>query len=113
MQATTWEEAPRLAPVPGVDIRIIGNGMHATMCYIVINPGAVVDWHGHHQEQMGTLIAGSGELTSGGKTVKAKPGAAWFIPPNEEHKFVANGSEAAVIIETFAPARVDYLLAAK
>ena len=52
MQATTWDEAPRLEPVKGVDIRIIGNGMHATMCYIVIHPGAVVDWHGHHQEQI-------------------------------------------------------------
>ncbi|MCJ7732399.1 cupin domain-containing protein, partial [Candidatus Bathyarchaeota archaeon] len=62
---------------------------------------------------MGTLIAGSGELTSGGKTVKAQPGAAWFIPPNEEHKFVANGKEAAVIIETFAPARVDYVIKAR
>lgn len=113
MHATSWEEAKRLEPVPGVDIRIIGNGMHATMCYIVIQPGAVIDWHGHPQEQMGTLVSGSGELISGGKTVKAKPGAVWYIPPNEEHKFEAYGPEAAIVIEVFAPARVDYLLAAK
>ena len=113
MQATTWEEAPRLEPVPGVDIRIIGNAMHATMCYIVVQPGAVIDWHGHQQEQMGTLITGSGELTSGDWSGKAKPGSAWVIPPNEKHKFVADGHEAVVLIETFAPARVDYVLAAK
>jgi len=113
MQDTTWEEAPRFEPVPGVKISIIGNGMYASMCHIVIQPGAVVDWHGHPQEQMGTLISGKGELTSGDKKVSAEPGAAWFIPPNEEHKFETTGDEPAVIIETFAPPRVDYILKAK
>ena len=113
MQATTWDEAPRFEPIQGVDIRVIGNGMHATMCYIVIHPGAVVDWHGHPNEQMGTLISGAGELSTAEKTVKAKPGAAWFIPPNEEHRFETNGDEPAVIIETFAPARVDYVIQVK
>jgi len=113
MKSTTWENAPKFEPVHGVDIRIIGNGMNATMCYIMIQPGAIVDWHGHHQEQMGTLIAGKGVLTSGEDSVKAEPGAAWYIPPNEEHKFESTGDEAAVIIETFAPARVDYLIPAR
>lgn len=113
MQDTTWDEAQSLEPVKGVKISIIGNGMFATMCYIVIQPGAVVDWHGHHQEQMGTLISGKGELKSGGKNVLAEKGAAWYIPPNEEHRFEAKGDEPAVIIETFAPARVDYLIKAK
>jgi len=113
MQPTTWEKAPRFEPIPGVDIRIIGNGMHATMCYIVIHPGAVVDWHGHPHEQMGTLISGKGRLTSGKKVVEGEPGAAWFIPPNEEHKFKTIGDEPAVIIETFAPARTDYVIQAK
>ncbi|HDJ22211.1 MAG TPA: cupin domain-containing protein [Candidatus Bathyarchaeota archaeon] len=113
MKTTEWDKAPSLNPVPGVEISIIGNGMHATMCYIVIQPGGVVDWHTHPHEQMGTLIAGSGELTSGDETVRATPGAAWYIPPGERHRFVANGEEAAVIIETFAPARVDYVIQAR
>jgi len=102
-----------LEPVPGVDIRIIGNGMRATMCYIVIQPSAVLDWHSHPQEQMGTVISGTGELTSGSKTLNAEKGTAWYIPPNEKHRFVATGDQETIIIETFAPARVDYLLAAK
>ncbi|MCW4048590.1 MAG: cupin domain-containing protein [Candidatus Bathyarchaeota archaeon] len=113
MQDTTWEKAPSLEPVPGVKISIIGNGMHASQCYIVIGPGAVVDWHAHPQEQMGTLISGAGELSTRERTVKAKPGAAWFLSPNEEHKFVTTGDEPAIIIETFAPARVDYVIKAK
>lgn len=113
MQDTTWEKAPRLEPVPGVKISIIGNGMYATMCHIVIQPGAVVDWHGHHQEQMGTLISGKGVLTSGDNKVEANVGASWLIPPMEQHKFEAKGEQPAVIIETFAPARVDYVINAK
>ena len=113
MQNTTWDEAPRLEPAPGVKISIIGNGMFATMCHTIIEPGSVVAWHGHHQEQMGTLISGKGVLTSGEKEVQAEVGTAWFIPPNEEHKFVAMGEEPAIIIETFAPARVDYIINSK
>ena len=113
VQPTTWDEAPRFEPFEGVDIRIIGNGMHATQCYIVIHPGAVVDWHQHPHEQMGTLISGAGELSTRDKTIKAKPGAAWFLLPHEEHKFVTKGDEPAVIIETFAPARTDYVIKAK
>ena len=113
VQPTTWDEAPRFEPFEGADIRIIGNGMHATQCYIVIHPGAVVDWHQHPHEQMGTLISGAGELSTRDKTVKAKPGAAWFLSPYEEHKFVTKGDESAVIIETFAPARTDYVIKAK
>ena len=59
---------------------------------------------------MGTLISGAGELSTRSKTVKAKPGAAWFLQPNEEHKFQTTGKEPAVIIETFAPARTDYVI---
>src|SRR4030042_333964 len=110
MQDTNWEKAPSFEPVPEVRISIIGNGMHGTQCYIVIQPGAVVDWHGHPHEQMGTLISGAGELSTRSKTVKAKPGAAWFLQPNEEHKFQTTGKEPAVIIETFAPARTDYVI---
>jgi quercetin dioxygenase-like cupin family protein len=113
VQPTTWDEAPRFEPFEGVDIRIIGNGMHATMCYIVIGPGAVVDWHAHPHEQMGTLISGAGELSTRDRVVKAKPGAAWFLSPHEEHKFVTKGDEPAIIIETFAPARTDYVIKAK
>jgi quercetin dioxygenase-like cupin family protein len=113
MQNTSWERAPSLEPLPGVKIAIIGNGMLATMCYIVIQPGAVVDWHSHHQEQMGTLICGKGTLTSGGKTVKVEKGSAWLISPNEEHRFETVGDHSAIVIETFAPARVDYVINTK
>lgn len=113
VQPTSWDEAPRFEPFEGVDIRILGNGMYATMCYIVIHPGAVVDWHSHPHEQMGTLISGAGELSTRDKVVKGTPGAAWFLSPNEEHKFETKGDEPAVIIETFAPARTDYVIQVK
>jgi len=113
VQPTSWDKAPRFEPIEGVNIRIIGNGMHATMCYIVINPGSVVDWHQHPHEQMGTLISGAGTLSTRDKEVKATVGAAWFLSPHEEHKFETTGDEPAVIIETFAPARVDYVIQAK
>jgi quercetin dioxygenase-like cupin family protein len=113
VEATTWEKAPSCEPVPGVTISIIGNGIHASLCYIVINPGSIVDWHSHPNEQMGTLISGKGELSTPDRTVKATIGAAWKLAPNEEHKFVTTGDEPAIIIEAFSPPRTDYVLKAK
>jgi quercetin dioxygenase-like cupin family protein len=65
------------------------------------------------REQMGTLISGAGTLSTREREVKAKVGAAWFLEPHEEHRFETTGDEPAIIIETFAPARVDYVIQAK
>lgn len=113
MQDTDWGKAPALEPVPGVKISIIGNGHNATLCQIIIQPGAVVDWHSHPNEQLGTLISGQGELSNKERTIKSVPGSAWRLQPFEEHKFITTGDEPAVIIEAFSPPRTDYVIAAK
>ena len=113
MEDTTWTKAPSFEAVPGIQISIIGNGHNASLCYITVQPGAVVDWHSHPHEQMGTLVSGKGELSSRKRTVKVAPGSAWRFPPDEEHKFVGVGGEPAVIIEAFSPPRVDYVIKAK
>lgn len=113
METRTWETAPSLNPVDGVKISIIGDGKNLTYCYISCNPGAVIDNHSHHNEQIGTCIQGQGTLISGGKTLKIKPGLSWLIPPDELHRFTAEGEKDVLLIEAFSPPRKDYTSVAK
>ncbi len=113
MRSRILEEAPKLAPVEGVDMAILGSGERLTLIRIVVEPGAVVPMHSHPNEQIGTCVEGEGELTSGGAVVKARPGASWAIPGGEPHEFVAKGSRPVVIVEAWSPPREDYLAMAK
>ena len=113
METRTWETAPNLNPVEGVKISIIGDGKNLTYCYINCKPGALIDDHSHHNEQIGTCIQGVGTLVSGGKTLKIKPGLSWLIPPNEVHKFTAEGEKEVILIEAFSPPRIDYTSVAR
>jgi quercetin dioxygenase-like cupin family protein len=104
---------PTLETVPGRFGEIIIVGENAMMMRLTVQPNVPTPPHSHPHEQMGTLISGAGTLSTREKEVKATVGAAWFLEPHEEHKFETTGGEPAVIIETFAPARVDYVIQAK
>jgi quercetin dioxygenase-like cupin family protein len=113
METRTWRTAPSLNPVEGVKISIIGDGTNITYCCITCKPGAKIDNHRHHNEQIGTCIQGQGILVSGSNTIKVKPGLSWLVPSNEIHKFIAEGDEEVILIEAFSPPRLDYTSVAK
>jgi quercetin dioxygenase-like cupin family protein len=101
-------EAPRLEPVKGALMALIGDGERMTMIRMEIQPGAIVPDHDHPNEQIGTCVEGTGTLTSGGESVKVEPGVAWVIPADELHSFEADKNNMAVLIEAWNPPREDY-----
>lgn len=113
MKSTSVEKAPRLKPLKGVDMAIIGSGERITLIKILIQPGAAFPEHSHPNEQVGTCLEGVGELVSGGKTLKVEPGVSWTIPGSERHSFRADGDRPIVIYECWSPPREDYLAMAK
>jgi len=113
MRSIRLEEAPTLQPIKGFEMFIIGDGETMTFIKIIVQPGAVIPEHKHHNEQIGTCLEGEGELTSGGETLKVKPGVSWVIPNNEPHSFIALGDKPVVLTEVWSPPRKDYLSMAK
>lgn len=109
MKSTRINEAPRLNPLKGVEMAILGSGERMTLIRIVVQPGAVFPKHSHPNEQIGTCLQGKGELTSGGKSIKVEPGVSWIIPADEPHSFVAKGDTPSFIHEAWSPPREDYL----
>lgn len=109
MKTSKLENAPKLEPLKGVKIKILGTLEELTLCYIEIQPNTKIEAHKHINEQIGTCIGGTGELNSGGKTIKTRPGSSWAIPPNEIHSYINNGEIPVKIVEAFSPKREDYI----
>ena len=101
-------EAPRLEPVKGAHMALIGDGERMTLIRMEFKPGSVVPDHSHSNEQIGTCIEGTGTLTSGGKPLKVESGVSWVIPADELHRFEADKNSMVVIIEAWSPPREDY-----
>ena len=78
-----------------------------TLALIELDPNAVVPEHSHDNEQVGFLVQGSMTFTIGGEVGEIVPGSSWRILANVPHSVVA-GSEGAVLVEVFAPARDDW-----
>jgi len=73
--------------------------------------GAKLPLHSHPHEQTGYLVSGLLELTIGGETFRAFPGASWSISGEVEHSAIAR--EDSVAIEVFSPLREDYMAGTK
>lgn len=108
MKSINIRNAPKLSPVKGLVMDILGSGEKLTLIHMIFQPGVVVPMHSHPNEQIGTCIKGEGTLVSGGKTVRAYPGASWTIPAGEPHEFTA-GAKPVTIIEAWSPPREDYV----
>ena len=113
MKSTRMREAPRLKPLKGVEMAILGSGERITLIRIVIQPGASFPEHSHPNEQIGACLEGRGELISGGENLRVEPGVSWTIPADEPHSFVAEGDQPVVIYEAWSPPREDYLAMAE
>ena len=82
-------------------------GEAASLAVVELGPGAIVPEHVHLNEQLGICITGSITFTIDDEERELGPGGTWRILSNHPHHAVA-GSEGAVVIDIFAPARTDW-----
>jgi quercetin dioxygenase-like cupin family protein len=108
MKSVSVKKAPKFEPVERAEMALIGDGQNITLTRIYAQPGAIFPDHSHPNEQVGTCIEGEGVLTSGGDSLKVKPGITWTIPTGEVHAFIAEGDKPVVIYEAWSPPREDY-----
>jgi quercetin dioxygenase-like cupin family protein len=106
---TPFAELAALAPTriwEGVAGRVV-HGERVTLTVIELDPASVVPEHSHENEQVGVMLSGSLTFRIGSETRALGPGATWCIPGNTPHE-VRTGPEGAVVVEVFAPPRVDW-----
>ncbi len=92
--------------VPGVHIRTFW-GDKMLLSIVDFFPNAVIPAHSHPQEQAGTVISGTFELTIDGEARWVKQGDAYVIPGGVEHSG-RTGDTPAKVVDVFSPVREDY-----
>ena len=89
-----------------VAARVI-HGERQSLAVVELDPNAVVPEHRHENEQLGMVIEGSLEFRIEGETKRLGPGETWRIPSDVPHEVVA-GPQGAIVLDVFAPVRVDW-----
>ena len=82
-------------------------GERMTLAVIELEPGRSVPEHSHDNEQLGFLVRGSMHFRIGEETRELRPGDTWRVLSTVPHEVTA-GSDGAVAVECFAPARADW-----
>jgi quercetin dioxygenase-like cupin family protein len=107
---SAFAEIQALAPIKIWD-GVIGRAVHGeliTLSVVELQPGCVIPAHEHENEQVGMLISGALTFRVGEERRELGPGATWCIGAHVSHE-VTTGPRGAVVIESFSPARVDWL----
>lgn len=89
---------------------VLGRAIHGermTLSVVELAPDAVIPEHAHPNEQMGMVIVGSLAFSIAGNAREFGRGGAWRVPPDVPHE-VRVGPRGAVVVEAFAPVRLDW-----
>ena len=86
----------------------IYHGERITFAVLEVAPNAALPMHSHDHEQVGFLAQGELTFCVDGERRTLRAGEGWVIPSNAPHDAVA-GEAGAIVIETWAPPRSDFL----
>ena len=74
---------------------------------IVLEPGAIVPEHSHHNEQISYILEGALRFHVGGEEKVVRAGEVLIIPPHVPHS--AEALERTVDLDIFTPPRQDWI----
>lgn len=92
---------------PGVKRRILTWNEQLMVVEVAFEKGAVGSIHNHPHIQASYVAKGSFDVTIAGRTERLSKGQSFIVPSDEPHGVVA--LEAAVLIDTFAPMRKEFV----
>ena len=82
-------------------------GEGAMLARIVLEQGAVVPEHSHHNEQISYIVEGALRFRVGGEETVVRAGEVLIIPPHVPHS--AEALERTVDLDIFTPPRQDWI----
>jgi quercetin dioxygenase-like cupin family protein len=101
------DAAPRLEVAPGNRRRVLLHTPELMLVEFSFDAGAVGALHSHPHVQSSYVAAGRFEVTIDGRTEVLGAGGSFIVPSGLVHGVVA--LEAGRLVDSFAPARQDFL----
>lgn len=101
--------ANKIEVFPGVRRRRLVASDQIYQMAVEMAAGSEVPRHQHPQEQISYVVSGRLRLQVGEALIEAGPGEAVLIPGDTPHSVLT--LDEALVIDTFAPPRADYLVA--
>ncbi len=105
MQVVPHSDEATVEALPGVHLAQLAGGERMSLQHFRLEPGATVDVHSHHHEQLGFLVRGALTFVVDDEPVDIAPGDSYVIPSEEPHGVEVHGDEPAVGVELFGPPR--------
>jgi quercetin dioxygenase-like cupin family protein len=98
-------------PLPGWQGRYF-HSEHMTFGYYEVRAGASIHEHSHPNEEVWHVLEGELEVTIGGETRVAGPGAVAIVPPHATHSVRALSAGRSIVVdhprrESIGAARTD------
>ncbi len=103
----SFGERPGHRPSPGITMKPM-TGDRVMLCWVEIEPNAILPLHHHPHEQGGVVMEGELILTVAGETKRLGPGDGFVIPGGVEHSAIG-GPDGARSLDVFTPPRADFL----
>ncbi|NVE93444.1 cupin domain-containing protein [Altererythrobacter lutimaris] len=100
-------ELPREELGGGISRQILGYGPDLMIVRVWFEEGAVGEIHSHHHSQSTFVESGKFEVFVDGSKRALGAGDSFYIAPHLDHGAVC--LEPGVLIDTFSPAREDFL----
>ncbi len=101
------KETPKEDLGDGISRQILGYGPEIMIVRVWFEKGAVGQVHAHRHSQSSYVESGSFEVFIDGEKRVLGAGDCFYIAPHLDHGAVC--LEAGVLIDTFSPAREDFL----
>ena len=106
MEVVSTEDVETVEAIDDVFLSQLASGERMSVQRYRIDPGAVVDTHSHHHEQVGYLCSGALTfVTEDGEEYTVEAGSAFAVPGDEPHRAENRGDEPAVGVDVFSPPR--------
>ena len=94
-----------LTLAPGIRARVVNTG-NMSVAHVVLDEGAALPEHAHHNEQVVNVIEGELELTVAGETHRLTRGRVVVLPPMVPHS--GRAVSACYVVDVFHPTREDF-----
>lgn len=91
----------------GIKRQMLGHGPELMICKVWFDKGAVGEVHSHRHSQSTYVESGKFRVMVGDKVTELAAGDSFYVEPHADHGAVC--LEPGVLIDTFSPAREDFL----